>query len=414
MKNDLPISDPTRAVIAGCDRESSSHVQMQIGVVIAGFCTFLPLYATQPLLPEFRRIFSASALATSLTVSAVTIAIALASPWVGSVADSIGRKRVIVTAILGLAVPSCMAATSSSLNQLIAWRFAQGLFVPGIIAVALAYIAEESAEGTTASLMSAYVTGTVFGGMCGRFFSATIAAYYDWQIAFYFLGSITAGCGILTWIVLPRSRRFVRQRDPLAPLRSMFAHLHNPRLLATYLVGFNSLFTLVGIFTYVNFYLAEEPFHLGLVALGSVFLVYGLGLIVTPAAGPQIDRYGYRTAVLVASAITTAGALLTLIPLTWCVILGLAILSSGLFIMQSAVSSHVGKAAQEARSSAAGLYVCFYYLGGSAGATLLGWLWKWDGWKACVLCVVTIQLISAAVALRFFLPADQTPVGKKG
>ena len=59
-------------------------------------------------------------------------------------------------------------------------------------------------------------------------------------------------------------------------------------------------------------------------------------------------------------------------------------------------------AASAARSSAAGLYVCFYYLGGSAGATVLGLLWKWNGWWACVAFVVALQLVSAVVALRFF------------
>lgn len=376
---------------------------MRVGVVVAGFCTFLQVYATQPLLPQFQKLFSASALATSLTVSAVTTAVALASPWVGSLADALGRKRVIVPAILGLSLPTLLAATSSNLNQLIAWRFAQGLFVPGIIAVTLAYIAEEATPGTAASLTASYVSGTVLGGMCGRFLAAFVAAHLGWQWAFVLLGVITALGGVLAWLCLPHSRNFVRQRNPFQSLRSMGGHLRNRRLLATYFVGFNSLFTLVGVFTYANFYLAGDPFRLGLVALGSVFFVYGLGVVVTPAAGAWIDRVGYRIALFGAAVTAIAGALLTLIPRTECVILGLAVLSTGMFIAQSAASSHIGAAASVARSSAAGLYVCFYYLGGSVGTTLLGMFWRWDGWTACVACVVVMQLVSAAVALRYFL-----------
>ena len=47
---------------------------------IAGFATFINLYATQPLLPEFRRIFSASELMVSLTVSAPVLAVMLIAP----------------------------------------------------------------------------------------------------------------------------------------------------------------------------------------------------------------------------------------------------------------------------------------------------------------------------------------------
>jgi predicted MFS family arabinose efflux permease len=236
-----------------------------------------------------------------------------------------------------------------------------------------------------------------------------VTDYQGWRTAFVFLAIMTAACGLLTWLGLPRSRRFVRQHELLAPLRSMAIHLRNRRLLATYFVGFNSLFTLVGIFTYVNFYLAGEPFHLGLVALGSVFLVYGLGVIVTPMAGPLIDRYGCRTALVVSAGIVVAGTLVTLIPVVWCIVLGLAILSSGVFVAQSTAASHVGRAAQDARSSAAGLYVSFYYFGGSVGATMLGWLWKCGGWPACVASVALLQAISAAVALRFFSPSGGVP-----
>ena len=217
---------------------------------------------------------------------------------------------------------------------------------------------------------------------------------------------MTAVCGLLTWRSLPRSRRFVRQRACLRPLRSMSIHLRNRRLLATYFVGFSSLFTLVGIFTYVNFYLAGEPFRLGLVALGSVFLVYGLGLFVTPLAGPLIDRYGCRAALIAAAGIAIAGALLTLIPLVWCIVLGLAVLSSGIFVAQSAAASHVGIVASEARSSAAGLYVCFYYSRRLRGH-VFRMVMEVRRVAACVACVAVVQAISAAVASRVFTPPAQ-------
>jgi len=54
-------------------------------VGLVGFCAFLSLYSTQPLLPLFHRIFHASKLAVSLTVSSATLAVALAAPFVGMV-----------------------------------------------------------------------------------------------------------------------------------------------------------------------------------------------------------------------------------------------------------------------------------------------------------------------------------------
>ena len=86
-----------------------------------------------------------------------------------------------------MAVPTLLAATAHSLSALIFWRFMQGLFVPGVIAVIIAYINEEFA-GRAGAVMSAYVAGTVFGGFLGRFLTGIIAARWNWQAAFLVLG----------------------------------------------------------------------------------------------------------------------------------------------------------------------------------------------------------------------------------
>jgi MFS family permease len=378
---------------------------MTAAVVLAGIFTFLQIYVTQPLLPEFGRLFSASALQVSFTVSAVTIAVAIASPVVGSFGDYLGRKAVIVPSILGLAIPTVLVATARTLDQLIFWRFCQGLFVPGIIAVTIAYIGEDSQPGTAGRRMASYIGGTVLGGLLGRLFAAACADHVGWRFAFVVMGAVTFASAILVWKWLPPAKRFVRAKHPLQSTLAMIGHMRNPRLLATYLVGFNVLFALVGIFTYVNFYLAGEPFNLSTTALGMVFLVYALGVVVTPLSGWWIDRLGHRRMLVVAAGIVAAGALMTLVHSLPLVIIGLAIFSTGVFISQAAAASHIALAASGARSAATGLYASFYYLGGSVGATLLGVAWKWGRWPACIAVVLAAQIVVAVVAWMFFTRA---------
>ena len=371
---------------------------MLLALFMMGFGTFLNVYVTQPLLPQFRQIFHASELLVSLTVSATVFAVALGAPLIGTLADSIGRKRVIVTAMFGLAIPTFLAATSTTLAQLIFWRFAQGLFVPGIIAVAMAYISEESPRHLVASTMATYVSGTVLGGFCGRFLSGLLAARGGWQAAFIAVGILTIGAAVVTLWLLPRSTKFVRQNNAHASLRHMVKHLGNPQLLATYAVGFNVLFALVGAFTYVNFYLAEKPFLLGPTGLASIFGVYLVGAAVTPYSGRVLDRIGYRRGMIWAAGLAAIGMFLTLIPWLPVVVLGLALGSSGAFACQSAASSHVGKVAGKARSAAAGLYVGLYYFGGCVGSILPGFFWRYSGWLGCVALIVCMQGITALIA----------------
>jgi predicted MFS family arabinose efflux permease len=381
-----------------------------MALFITGFATFVNLYSTQPLLPRFREIFHASELMVSLTVSAPILAVALSAPLLGLLADSLGRKRVIVASMLVLTIPTVLAATASTLPQLIAWRFLQGLFTPGIIAVTMAYISEEAPPQFSGSTMSIYVTGGVVGGFSGRFVSGLIAAHWGWKASMIALGLATLIGGALTWWRLPRSTKFLRQDNAAQSFASLRVHLHNPRLLATYAVGFNVLFCLVGVFTYVNFYLADPPFSLGPAALAAIFAVYLIGAVVTPFSGRLLDRVGHRRVLILASMIASTGVLLTLIHSAMVVIAGLALAAAGAFASQAGASSHVGKVAGQARSSAAGLYVAFYYLGGCAGSVLPGLFWKEAGWLGCVGLMICMQSVIVLVANRVWTAPANVPI----
>jgi predicted MFS family arabinose efflux permease len=373
-----------------------------IAVGLAGFSAFLHLYATQSLLPLLASVFHASKVEVSFTVSATTSAVGIAAPFIGLLADVLGRKRIIVLAAFGLSIPTFLAATASGLHALIWWRFVQGLFMPAIFAVTMAYISEECAATGIGSMMAAYVTGNIIGGVSGRFLSGLVAAHFGWHWSFVVLGCLSLVSAAAIWVWLPRSRKFVSQKNFTTSMSAIKTHLRNPRLLAAYAVGFNVLFSMVATFTYVNFYLAAPPFQLGTVALGAIFFVYLLGVLVTPIAGKWIDRIGYRIVLAIAIACAAAGVLLTLCPILWVVILGLAICASAIFVCQSAANSYVGIAAGRARSSAAGLYVACYYIGGSVGALLPGFVWSFGGWTSCVMLIVAIQLLTASIALFYW------------
>jgi MFS transporter, YNFM family, putative membrane transport protein len=372
-----------------------------IALFITGFGTFITLYVTQPLLPEFRHLFGASEVLVSLTVSATVLAVALTAPLVGLLSDSLGRKSVIVVCMVCLAIPTALISTSSSLVQIIIWRFLEGLFIPGIIAVAIAYIAEESA-GMVGSTMGIYVTGTIVGGFAGRFITGILASWWGWRMAFVLLGLISLGSAVATMCLLPASRRFVRQRHASKALGSIAGHIRNPELLATYAVGFNVLFCLVGAFTYINFYLADKPFFLGPAALALIFLVYIIGIVMTPVVGHAIDRVGQRKVLVMAVVVAALGMLATLIRWLPVIVAGVALEASGAFACQSAASSHVGKAAKEGRSSAAGLYVSFYYFGGFVGSILPGLGWKHAGWPGCVAIILCVQTLTAFMGAKLW------------
>ncbi len=374
--------------------------------MLAGMCTFLSVYSTQPLLPLLRQIFHASEFQVSLTVSATILATALMAPIIGMIAERRGRKKVIVPSLFLLTIPTALAATSTNLGELIFWRFAQGLFVPGVIAVMLAYINEEWAGRGVGRAMSAYVTGTVIGGFLGRFLSGVIATRWNWRATFLVIGALNLMGAILVRAWLPLAKNFVRAEHRRQVVDHARQHLRNARLLANFGMGATALFALVGCFTYANFYLAAAPFDLDSAQLGSIFFVYLLGAIITPLSGRFLDRFGFRRTTLLYCAMMIAGLLFTLVRALPVIVIGLAIFSSGVFVGQAAATVQTGAIAGRARSSAAGLYVAFYYLGGSVGATLTALFWRWKGWPGCVGLLAGASLLSLWLARISSRPLD--------
>jgi predicted MFS family arabinose efflux permease len=381
--------------------------QRTLAVVFAGFCAFLALFAPQPLLPMLAETFRVSAARISLVVTASTLAVALSAPFAGFVADRFGRKRVIVPAAFLLAVPTLLAATATSFEQLLFWRFLQGVFTPGIFAVIIAYINEEWEAGAGAAT-AAYVTGTVIGGFSGRALAALVASHGSWRWSFVALGALNLAGAIAIRAWLPTGRRFVRAHRTGSVVAPMLRHLRNPLLVATYAVGFCVMFSLLGTFTYINFYLAAPPFNLSTATLGLLFVVYLVGAIITPVAGRAIDRLGHRFALVAAFTAGATGVLLTLIHSLPIVMAGLTLACTGVFIANSAGSSYVGSAATESRASAVGLYVTFYYLGGSAGSAIPGLTWTRGGWPACAALIVAVQLLTITLALIFWKPLPRS------
>lgn len=156
----------------------------KIAVAIAGFCTFLNLYSPQALLPALAGEFGVGAAEISTIMTASTLAIALTAPFTGAIADVLGRKRVIAAAMLAVVVPTIGAAFAPDVQALVVWRFIQGLLLPPIFAVTVAYIGDEWPPAQVAGVAGIYIAGSSLGGFCGRFLPGLLSDLISWRAAF--------------------------------------------------------------------------------------------------------------------------------------------------------------------------------------------------------------------------------------
>ncbi|MDD2846342.1 MAG: MFS transporter [Rhodoferax sp.] len=369
-------------------------------VWLIGFFAFLNVYSIQSVLPLVMQDFHASALQAGMTVGATVLAVGLVSPVMGMLSDAFGRRNILCLSMFAMTLPTALIPVSQSLGTLIALRFLQGLAVPGIVVVLIAYIAEEFRNGGGVARMTAtYVGGTVMGGFSGRFITGHLAEWLGWRGAFVSLAIMNLIGALLVLWLLPASKHFVPNRNASGVLATLGRHLRHKRLMASCAVGFCVLFSLVGTFTYVNFYLASSPFNLSASGLANVFAVYLVGVLVTPLAGRHTERLGYMKSLLWALAFSAGGLLLTLAPSLPLVVVGLTVCSSGIFLCQSATISAISKNVTEGRSLATGIYYMSYYAGGAVGTWGAGVAFEGWGWQGSVATIALVQGLAAVMVV---------------
>jgi len=368
-----------------------------LAIATAGFSAFVNLYSPQALLPELADEFGVGAAGISALMTATTAAIALTAPFTGALADVLGRKRLITAAAFAVVVPTLTMIFAESVPQLVVLRFVQGLLLPPIFTVAVAYVGDEWPPLEVPRIAGLFISGSSVGGFCGRFVTGAVADLFGWRASFVAVSLLTLLGAMIVTFALPRERSFVRSGGLISSARQMLAHLRNPRLLAIYAVGFGVLFNFIATFTYVSFHLAEAPYFFSPTLLGALFATYLAGSFVVPWVGRAILLFGRRRFILGVIVVWICGALMLLAPPVLVIIIGLTLCATCGMLCQAVSTGYVVTTAKEGRSSAAGLYASSFYIGGSAGAFLIGLVWHAAGWSGCVAAIVAIQVAMAAI-----------------
>ena len=371
-------------------------LKLTIGLI--GMFAFLQVYSIQAILPVLMMDFTATEVQAGMIVGATILAIAIMSPFLGMLSDAVGRKSFIVGALLFLAIPTALIAQSPNIGWMGMWRFMQGLSVPGITVVTIAYIGEEFEGRALTELMSFYVSGSVLGGFMGRFLLGHLHELIGWRAGYYVMAGMTLIGALWVGKMLPASRHFVANPNFRSAMQTLGEHLVNRYVVTSCLLGACVLFSLVGCFTFINLHLADTPYELSTGALANIFAVYLIGVVITPLSTTLLRRFGSARTVRVAVIISMFGVLLTLVTPLWGIVLGLAIMSSGLYITQAATISYIAVNVKKGRSLASGLYYMGYYAGGTMGAWLCGIAYARGQWSLTVWLLLFVQVLALLVA----------------
>jgi predicted MFS family arabinose efflux permease len=376
-----------------------------------GFLTLVDLFAAQAILPSLVRKYGVSPAAMGFAVNASTIGMAVASLGVALVSRRIPRRTGIWASLALLAVPTSLLAIAPDLATFTWLRIAQGVCMATAFTLTMTYLAEHlDAEGTSAAL-AAYVTGVVASNLIGRLVAGSVADRYGIAASFWLFSALNLAGAVLVLANLDRMMAMAGAGPAGSILTAWGRHLRDPALRAAFALGFLILLAFIGTFTYVNFALTGPRIGLGQMSLGLVYFVFLPSLFTTPLASRAVARWGARTASRLGLAIALAGLPLMLVPALATMLAGMVLVGVGTFFAQAVATGFVGRAASHDRAAASGLYLAAYYLGGLAGAAVLGQAYQRLGWTGCVAGVGFALLLATIVAGRMTLPP--APTGRR-
>ena len=130
------------------------------------------------------------------------------------ISDIVGRRKVIVVSIIVVGVSILLTANATTLLDFIALRFISGLGA-GVMLASQATLAAEYSPEKYRSLSVTFVTsGYALGAMFTSVAAGLILPDYGWRGMFWFGGATTLVMGLVAWLLIPESLKYLLERRP--------------------------------------------------------------------------------------------------------------------------------------------------------------------------------------------------------
>lgn len=391
------------------EKGSPAFMKTVLALFSGGFATFALLYCVQPMMPLLSQEFAINAAQSSLVLSVATAMLAIGLLITGPISDRIGRKPVMVFALVCAALTTLASAVMPSWELVLATRALVGLSLSGLAAVAMTYLSEEIHPQHIGLAMGLYIGGNAIGGMCGRLISGVLIDFVSWHTAMLCIGGLALVAAVVFWKVLPESRNFRPQTlNPRSLLNGFVMHFRDAGLPWLFLEAFLLMGAFVTLFNYIGYRLLAEPYHMNQALVGLLSIVYLSGIYSSAQVGALADRLGRRKVFWASIVVMAGGMLMTLASPLAMIIVGMLVFTFGFFGAHSVASSWIGRRALKAKGQASSLYLFSYYAGSSVAGTAGGVFWHMAGWNGIGLFIGSLLAVALLVALHLSRLAPKT------
>ena len=351
-----------------------------------------------PALPVVRDAFGLTDAGASLLVSVYFLTGIVLSPFLGLLADSAGRKRVLVPSLAVFSLAGGAIAFAPDFRVVLAVRLVQGTAAAGIFVTTVTLIGD-AFEGVRRNAVLGVNTSVLAAGAAVYPLLGGYLATVSWNAPFlaYLLGLPVA---VFAWVALEETAGDGR-RGGFAHLREAGRSLVRRDAVVPYATAFLSEVLLFGVvITALPFLLYD--FGISTVVVGSVLTVAeAVSAVVAAGNGRLARRFSDGRIIALGYACYGVGPLTAWAGASFpAVVVGAAVLGAGVGLTMPSVDALLSDlAATEHRAEALSIRNSVTFLGRAVGPFLFAGLGAQTGYRPLLLAAGAVGVAGAVATL---------------
>ncbi len=216
-------SEPSRGATASAALRPLTHdddvatlpvanpLLVAIGVMLASLIQILDTTIANVAIPHMQSTLGATSDEISWVLTSYIVAVAVAMPITGWLADRVGSRRLFLASVVGFVLSSMLCGMAQNVTQMVLFRALQGATGAFIAPLSQAAMIDTNKPSRQPQMMAVWGMGIMAGPIFGPILGGYLTENWNWRAVFY----VNVPLGIISLAILAAtlpSRALVRRK----------------------------------------------------------------------------------------------------------------------------------------------------------------------------------------------------------